>query len=447
MLALIGLLIIVIMLALIMSKKMQTMVALIVVPIVGCLIAGFAGLIELEDGAAFSLSTLGSYITAGIQDIAPTAAMFIFAILFFGLMSDAGTFDPIINGIIKIVGSNPVKVCVGTLVLTSIVHLDGSGAATFLIVIPALLPLYKRLNMKATTLATLVAIGAGIMNIMPWGGPTLRAISAMNSTVADVFTPMVVPMICGYVAAVFIAIHLGRVEQKRLGTTAGTVDVSDLASNQNLTDEQKQYRRPKLFWVNIVMIVVVIVFLVTSILPPAVIFMIATAVALLINYPDINTQKKLVDSHAKSALMMASMLFAAGSFIGIMENSGMLTAMAEAIVTLIPATLGKFIPIIIGILGVPLSLIFDPDSYYYGVLPVLAEAMEQMGLNSLYVARASIAGQMTLGFPISPLTASTFLLIGLTGIDLGEHQKHTFPWVWLVSIVIVIAAVITGAIY
>ena len=143
MLALIGLLTIIIMLALIMTKKLQTLLALIIVPIIGCLIAGFAGLIQLEEGS-FTITTLGSFITQGLQSIAPTGVMFIFAILFFGLMSDAGTFDPIINGILKIVGKSPVKICIGTVILTSVVHLDGSGAATFLIVIPAMLPLYKK---------------------------------------------------------------------------------------------------------------------------------------------------------------------------------------------------------------------------------------------------------------------------------------------------------------
>jgi len=142
--------------------------------------------------------------------------------------------------------------------------------------------------------------------------------------------------------------------------------------------------------------------------------------------------------------MMASMLFAAGSFIGIMKNSGMLTAMAQGITQLIPASAGRFIPVITGVLGVPLSLVFDPDSFYYGVLPVLSEAVGQMGFDPVAVARGAIAGQMTLGFPISPLTGATFLLTGLSGIDLSDHQKASFKWLWLVSCVITLAAFLFG---
>jgi len=430
-LALIGFLTIVIMLTLIMTKKLQTLLALIIVPIIGCLIAGQGG-------------QLGTFITDGLKNIAPTGVMFIFAILFFGVMSDAGTFDPIVKGILKVVGKDPIKICIGTFLLAAVVHLDGSGAVTFLIAIPALLPLYKKLGMRATTLATLVALGAGIMNMLPWGGPTLRAITAMKSDINGVFNPMLIPMAAGFITILVVAVFLGRAEKKRLCETLNDIVLDELETEEN--EAEMALKRPKLFIINIILIILAVVVMLKAILPPAAVFMIGTALALLINYPNIKIQKERVDAHAKAALMMASMLFAAGSFIGIMQGSGMLTAIAKTIVTFVPTSLGGFIPILVGILGVPLSLVFDPDSYYYGVLPVLSQAVDMMGGDPLSVARASIAGQMTLGFPISTLTGATFLLIGLAGVDLAEHQKKTFPIAWGVSIVVVLVAAVTGAI-
>ncbi len=430
-LALIGFLTIVIMLTLIMTKKLQTLLALILIPIIGCLIAGQG-------------SQLGTFITEGLKNIAPTGVMFIFAILFFGVMSDAGTFDPIVKGILKVVGKDPIKICIGTFLLAALVHLDGSGAVTFLIAIPALLPLYQKLGMRATTLATLVALGAGLMNMLPWGGPTIRAITAMESDINGIFIPMLIPMAVGFVVILIMAVFLGKAEKKRLGETLDDIHLDEL--DDEVKPEDAVLKRPKLFIVNLILIILAVFVMLKSILPPAVVFMIGTALALVINYPDIKIQKERVDAHAKAALMMASMLFAAGSFIGIMKGSGMLTAIAETIVTFIPASLGGFIPIIVGILAVPLSLVFDPDSYYYGVLPVLSHAVEMMGGDPLSVARASIAGQMTLGFPISPLTGATFLLTGLAGIDLAEHQRKTLPLAWGASVVVVIVAAVLGKI-
>ena len=427
MLALIGVLTIVIMLVLIMTKKLQTLLALIIVPIIGCLVAGFTGNIVLEEGV-FTVKTMGEFITAGLKSIAPTGVMFIFAILFFGILTDAGTFDPI---------------CIGTVILACLVHLDGSGAVTFLIAIPAMLPLYEKLGMRKTTLATLVALGAGVMNMLPWGGPTIRAITAMSSNIEELFTPMVIPMICGLAFVLGVAVFLGKSEKKRLGAALDAVQLDDSHHEATEADELK---RPHLFIFNIALIIIAVVVLIKSILPPAAVFMIATAIALLVNYPDKKMQSERVDAHAKSALMMASMLFAAGSFIGIMQNSGMLTAMAEAIVKIIPASVGQLMPVLVGIISMPASLLFDPDSYYYGVMPVLASAVEQMGVNPIMIARASIIGQMTTGFPVSPLTGATFLLTGLSGIDLGEHQKHTIPFAFMTTIVMMIVAVSVGSI-
>ena len=442
MLALIGVLTIVIMLVLIMTKKLQTLLALIIVPIIGCLVAGFTGNIVLEEGV-FTVKTMGEFITAGLKSIAPTGVMFIFAILFFGILTDAGTFDPIIKKILQVVGKDPVKICIGTVFLACIVHLDGSGAVTFLIAIPAMLPLYEKLGMRKTTLATLVALGAGVMNMLPWGGPTIRAITAMSSNIEELFKPMIIPMIFGLVFVLGVAVFLGKSEKKRLGAALDAVQLDD---SHHAATEADELKRPHLFIFNIALIIIAVVVLIKSILPPAAVFMIATAIALLVNYPDKKMQSERVDAHAKSALMMASMLFAAGSFIGIMQNSGMLTAMAEAIVKIIPASVGQLMPVLVGIISMPASLLFDPDSYYYGVMPVLASAVEQMGVNPIMIARASIIGQMTTGFPVSPLTGATFLLTGLSGIDLGEHQKHTIPFAFMTTIVMLIVAVIIGAI-
>ena len=156
--------------------------------------------------------------------------------------------------------------------------------------------------------------------------------------------------------------------------------------------------------------------------------------------------KARVDAHAKEALMMCSVLFAAGCFTGIMQGTGMITEMADALISIIPNSLGRFFPLIVGVISMPASLLFDPDSFYYGVLPVLATTAQGFGVAGVDVGRAAILGQMTVGFPISPLTASTFLLVGLAGVDLGEHQKKTIPLAWLVSLVMVVVALITGGI-
>lgn len=423
--AALGFLTIFILLAVIMMKKLSPLVALISVPIITAIIGGH-GL------------KIGKFINDGVKSIAPTGTMFIFAILFFGILTDAGTFQPIIDKILKVVGKDPVKIAVGTAILSMIVHLDGSGAVTFLVTVPAMLPLYEALGMRKTTLATIVGLGAGVMNVLPWGGPTLRAATSLKISVTELFNPLFIPVLAGIVFVLFVAVKLGRDEKKRLG------NIEHLNINTDNLGEKKESRN---FGINIITIILAIGVLISGKLPPAVVFMIAFCISVVINYPSVKEQKESVDSHAKAALMMASILFAAGAFIGIMQGSGMIKEMSTVMVDIIPKSLGRSMAILVGIIGMPASLLFDPDSFYFGILPVLATTAQELGSSAISVARAAILGQMTTGFPVSPLTASTFLLIGLTGVELGEHQKKTIPYAFLTTIVMLIVAVITGVLY
>ena len=429
MLAVVGLVTVLLVLISILTKKLSTMCALISVPIIACLILGLGG-------------DMGKFMMAGIKSVAPTGAMFIFAVLFFTIMGDTGVFERIVNKILSIVGSNPIKICIGTYVITLLTHLDGSGASTFLITVPAMLPIYEKLKMDRRILATIVALGAGTMNIVPWGGPTIRAATALEMPVMDLFAPMVIPQVIGMMAGIAIAVIFGMKEKRRLGAELINISLEPAP----LSDEEAALRRPKFFWFNLLLIIATVALLVKGTLPPAGCFMVALVIALMVNYPNLKTQGQLIDTHAKSALMMASVLFAAGIFTGIMKGAGMLNAMAQGLVTIIPDALAAHFAVIIGVISMPASLLFDPDSFYFAVLPVLAQAADAVGLAGVDLGRAAICGQMTLGFPVSPLTPSTFLLVGLAGVDFGEHQKHTFFWAWLISLIILFAAVLVGSI-
>ncbi len=429
MVALLGLLTIALLLALVMTKKASPVIALIVVPVVMALIGGFG-------------ADITKHMTDGIKSIASTGVMFIFAILFFGILTDAGTFAPVIKGILKLVGKDPAKITLGTALLAMLVHLDGSGAVTFLVVVPAMLPLYDAVKMKRTTLATVTALAAGTMNVLPWGGPTLRAATALNVPVTELFNPMLLPLVFGLLFVLLVSYYLGLKERKAIGVV-GDVNV---VVDAKVDAEKQALMRPKLFLVNILLIVAAIVVLVSGKVPPHVVFMVAFCLALFINYPKVKDQGARIDAHAKAALLMASILFAAGAFTGILKGTGMIKAMADTLVKAIPTGLGARLPLITGVLSMPLSLVFDPDSFYFGVLPVLSSTAAQFGVAAVDVGRAAILGQMTTGFPVSPLTGSTFLLIGLSGVDLGEHQKKTIPFAFLTTIVMLIVAVVIGKI-
>jgi CitMHS family citrate-Mg2+:H+ or citrate-Ca2+:H+ symporter len=317
MLPFLGLATIVVLLGAILSKRMSPLVALIIVPIAASLIGGFG----------FQTS---KFVIDGLKNLAPVVGMFVFAILYFGIVTDAGTLDPIIDRILRAVGTRPTRIVMGTTLLALLIHLDGSGAVCFLVTIPAMLPLYDRLKMDRRVLAAAVSMAAGI-NFLPWTGPMIRASASLHLPISALFNPLIPVQLIGLVFVFGMAFWLGRREEKRLGLTAASPSLP--MPKRELTPEEQALRRPKNFWFNIVLTLVVLGTMVVmgEKIPPAIMFMVGLCVALMVNYPNVDMQRKRIDAHARAALMMAGILLAAGVFTGVMQGSGMLKAMAQAL--------------------------------------------------------------------------------------------------------------------
>ena len=433
MLAALGFATIAVFLTAIMTKRVSVLVALVLIPVFFGLLAG-AG------------PDLGKMMLDGIAKVAPVGVMIIFAVLYFGLMLDVGLFDPMINRLVRLVKGDPVKVALATAVLTMAVALDGDGATTFLITVSAMLPLYQRLGMDRLVLSGIVALGAGVMNIIPWGGPTVRAMAALKADSTVIFNPVVPAMAAGILWVLFVAFMLGRREKRRLGA-AVPADASheDEAVPERDGAGKIALEKPWLFWFNTALTVALVICLLMALMPLPILFIVAFAIALVANYPRWEDQQAHLVSHAASVVTVSTMIFAAGIFTGVLTGTKMIEAMASAAVSVIPESMAGWLPLIVAVTSMPLSLVFTPDAYYFGVMPVLAQAAGTLGLDPTVIGRAAILGQMTTGFPLSPLTASTFILIGLSGVNLGDHQRFIFPWAFGTTLVMTAVAYATGA--
>ncbi len=421
---------VIVFMTLIMTKRMSPITALIVVPVIFGIAAGFA-------------PKLGEMMVAGISKLAPTGVMLMFAILYFAVMIDAGLFEPFVQRLVRLVHGDPMKVVVGTAALALFASLDGDGSTTYMITTAAMLPLYRKLNMRPLVLACVTMLASGVMNILPWGGPTARAASALGIDVRQVFVPLIPAMGAGMIWVLFVAYRLGLVERRRLQIASvsdvATVLHEELANPAYAADVA--HRRPDRLVLNALLTLLLLTALIVGVLPLPVLFMIAFAVAVLLNYPGIDQQKALLSRHAGNVLAVVGLIFAAGIFTGILSGTKMVDAMADSVIRLVPTALGPYLAIVTGVLSIPFTFLISNDAFYFGVLPILAKAGEVYGIGGAEMARASLIGQPV--HLLSPLVPSTFLLVGLAGVDFDDHQRYTLKWALASALVLLLMAMVT----
>lgn len=426
-LALLGFLMVATFMTLIMTRRMTPLVALIVIPTIFGIVAGQA-------------AGLGDMMIDGIKNLAPTGVMLLFAILFFSTMTDTGLFDPLVGKLIRLVHGDPTRILLGTVVLCALVSLDGDGSTTYIITIAALLPLYKRYDMNRLYLCCLLMATSGIMNLTPWGGPTARAASALKLDPATLFLPLIPGMIAGLAGLLALAVWFGRKERARIGAveTREEAEFTGMAVSQ-----YPEARRPRLIWFNGLLVVTLLTLLVWGLLPLSVLMMIAFAIAMIVNYPGVAEQKERIAAHAGNVLSVVSLIFAAGIFTGILGGTGMVEAMSKEVVGMIPPALGPYMAPITAALSLPFTFFISNDAFYFGMLPILAEAGAHYGVSPMAIARASLMGQPV--HLLSPLVPSTYLLVSLAGIDLADHQRFTLLPATLVCVVMTLVGMIALA--
>ncbi|MAK29769.1 citrate:proton symporter [Acinetobacter sp.] len=407
----------------VMSKRLSALTALVLIPVIFAIFTGHSA--ELSD-----------MMVDGVKKLAPTGIMITFAILYFCMMTDAGLFNPLIKLIIKIVKGDPLKIVVGTGILGICVGLDGDGATTYIIVATALLPLYTKIGIRPQVMATVLLLSIGVMNILPWAGPFSRAASALKIDPTELFLQMIPVMAAGLLWVLFVAFYLGLKERKRLG-------IHQIEHNEELIHEEPNIPTWK-SWFNLALTALLIFVMIKSYISLAPLFIIAFCIGLVVNFPQLSEQKKLIGKYADSVLAVSTLIFAAGIFVGIMSGTGMIDAIAQHLISIIPESAGNFLASITAFISMPFTYILTNDAFYFGILPILAETASHYGVGANEMAIASLIGQPI--HLLSPMVASTYLLCSLTNVDYAENQKNSILWCTGTCMIMYVAAILIGLI-
>ena len=416
------------------KSKSLPVVAFITIPVIAAFVAGF------------SLDEVVSFVEFGISKTSKMAVLFIFSVTFFGVMSDAGMFDRLVNTLVSKAGNSVIAVAVATAIIGIFSHLDGATVTTVLVTIPAMLPIYRKLNIRPYLLLVIVGAGMGVMNLLPWGGPVMRAAVVLQMDATELWNLLIPLQIAGMIGTIGLAVFMAIREKKYHGAgQVQTVETSDNDVELAEDDEALRLKRPHLSWVNLGVLAVMLAVLVMDIVPTYFVFMVGCAVAMVINYPSMKEQKARLKAHAPAAIDVASVMLAAGIMVGVLSKTGMLEAMAVPLLQIIPGPIAQYLHIIMGIVSFPLGTVLGTDSYFYGLLPLAIEVGKNYEISGLTMAIAMLVGK-NLSLMISPLVPATFLAIGLAEVELKDHIRYSFMALWVLGLIMFVFSFVIGLI-
>lgn len=405
----VGVIMLVVFMALILSKRMSAFTALILVPIVFGFVAGFG-------------TDTFKYAMLGMLDVGSTVAMLAFAILYFGIMLCTGLFDPLAGIIIKFMKGDPFRVILGTAILATLVSLDGDGTTTIMICCAALIPVYTKLNINRVWLAIFIIMPNGVINLLPWGGPTARLLAVMSLDSGELLMRLMPLIISGIVVCLAMAAWVGLRERKRLGV----VNLDFQAARAELTADEAEFRRPKLIWFNLILTLVCLVAIIALGISGPLVFAIGACLALVVNYHNLKLERRIIEYNAEGILNVVMLILAAGVLLGMLSQSGIAADMAAALVAAIPASWGGFFNFILAFISGPAVWALNNDAFYFGIFPVMAETAAAYGFSDMQIGLATLLGQGLRGF--SPVIPALYFMASYVKVEFSEFQKKIIPF-------------------
>lgn len=427
--ALVGFVMMILITVLLLKKKVSTMFAFTIIPIVGALLIGS------------SVNEICEYVNVGLDKTRDLMFIIFFSLPYFSVMSEAGLFDTIVEFLLKKTKLSVTVICVITVLIAMVTEIDGSVTSTYLVTVPMLLPLYKKLKIDPKVLLLLCSATMCALFVTPWNGRTLRAatlLEGIDNPQNYIFTQMLPLMIFYIGVCIVLAIVMARIQIKK---GAGLVD--DATQLDEMLVNDSELRRPKLFLFNLVLTVLLIVGLSVVPCPDYFVFAIGLIIALTVNYPDLKLQGELLKKYAKEMYATACAVFLSGVVVGVLSESGMMDAMVQFLINIIPGFMGPWLYLIIAAFSAPLMLIFTNDIWQYALVPIVAGVSAQYGVPNEVVVLTLL---MNMGAMVSPVAQpQIYLACDLAdGTELADYVKFSFVPLWILTIIWIVAGYVMG---
>lgn len=413
---------------LLIREKSSLSPVFIIIPVAAALLCGF------------SMEEIAGFVAQGIESVLNTALLFVFSIVYFSILSEVGIFELMVQRIMKHMSNHIAMLLIITTVIAMGVQMDGSGAMTMLITIPAMLPLFDAMKIRRTVLIFLVSASAGVMNVLPWCSAMLRASASTGLDAVEIWNTMLPLQVIGALVLIVMDLVIAGFERRN---HSGMTDEEFLELKEKLKKPVPMKVPRGILVFDILFTIGLIVLLLMGKVNSTMGFMIGLAVILVVNFPKVKEQEAQIKKHGATAYPLVLVIFSLGVLIGIMKNTGMVDAIAHSLIALIPPDGGRIIPFIYGLVGVPISVVLGSDCCYSILAPIIGTIAAQSGGSMMQAVVAVLLGS-SFAANITFIGPAPYLSVGLAGITMREHLKYSLKYLWLICVILTLAAAALG---
>lgn len=419
-----AIILILIVVATVVTKKVPFNFVLFTVPIICALILGYS----VEETSTFVVEQLASMMkSAGF--------MLLFAFLYFQMLTEAGVFDTIVSAITTKLGDkmNVIVIMILTTLIGGFSILTGNFTPAYLITFPLMVPLYKKFDFDREAAFIIAQTAMSALCFIPWGiGMAYTASSAGLD--ADQLAAASLPWGLCFIPAIILQwIYFGIKHKKRVGTfqaVKDTVEEAEKKENPNL--------RPKLFWVNLIIFVIVLVALGIFGIKPYFVFIFATVVTAMINYRD--NFGEIFNKVGPMYTNILIMLLAINVYQAVFNNTGMVEALSDGLMQVCPQFLLRYIHIIMLLLSVVIIYVV-PFQIFNALYPVFISIGAGFGIPAVAII-APFVCNLSLATSSTPTNSSTYTGCALTETDVQHYCKKAVPVQTVTNAIVILTAVI-----
>lgn len=368
--------------------------------------------------------------------------MIIFAMTYFTLLTETGFFNTIANGVFRLSkGKMSIwAVMIMTVTFISIGKLTTSIATAYLVTFPLMMTFYDRIGFNKNDAMCLATVAHGATGWFPWGmniamtaslvSVDTTALAAAAMKISFFFIPVIL----------FEILYLGYCHKKAGGAMKVELSKEELDA-MCVKDNDNPNRRPKMFWINFIVLVIAIAALIIG-YASYFVFSVATLVTILLNYPSPKQHEPIANKVCVPVMNMLILFIGISMYVGVFNGTGMTAAIAEFAANNIPASMGRYVHLIALALMVFVVRVV-PYQVFNSLYPVFVSFGSVFGLNTVTVI-APFVNNLGLGTGASPLSATTLVGCGLLGIDAEEYSKRSVPIQAVANVIVIVLCVIFG---